>query len=664
MSDDISNISGVGAKRAESLALLGITTVGDLLRHLPRRYEDRGNVVLVSDIDLAAPEPVSVVGTLSSFDLRRTRTRGICAASCELSDASGSVKFTLFGPSRRFAPFHVGVGVAAYGVPEAGTRSERSLSSCECVVFDRSKGAPDGWLGVVPIYPASASLSSQFLHRIIGRALDAELEIHDYLPSDLLASRNIAPLGDLLRGVHRPRSIEHAEQSRRGLAYRELLARQLRIASSVRERRAMRGARIAPSAMLGHFMASLPFDLTSSQKTAIEEICADMREGSPMRRLLHGDVGSGKTVVACAAASACVGAGKQCAILVPTTVLSAQFIASCERMLAPIGLRCAELRGGAPAAERRALLASVESGEVDVLVGTHAILEDDVHFKSLALVIIDEQHRFGVRQRETLLSGSNVSPHLLLMSATPIPRTMCMALYGDMDVTALREKPPTRKPVVTKLVSSNHAAELCRYLAERAAKGERCYWVCPMIEEGARDEAASVFERAEAIGRAAPSLKVARLHGAMSDADKRAAIDAFARGEVDVLVSTTVIEVGVDVPDASTIVIEGATGFGLSQLHQMRGRVGRGERPGLCVLLDGAKKLAGNRRMEIMLETDDGFRVAELDLQLRGAGDTSGVRQHGFSSFVAAELPKDSDLLEMATRDAASLAADDLSSCR
>lgn len=398
---------------------------------------------------------------------------------------------------------------------------------------------------------------------------------------------------------------------------------------------------------------ALPFDLTDGQEGAMRDIARDLDAESPMRRLLHGDVGSGKTVVAVCAAARCAFAGHQTAILVPTAILGEQFASVCERYLAPIGVRSALLRGGASRIERASVIDGASSGEISVVVGTHALFEDDVRFRSLALVVIDEQHRFGVTQREVLASRApeGTMPHTLLMSATPIPRTLSMAFYGDIDVSAIRGRPKGRKPVVTKAVSSNHIGELAAYIEQLCQKGGKCYWVCPSVDsDGAL---ASVARRADEMARLAPSLSIGVVHGAMSASEKNAAIASFASGEVDLLVATTVIEVGVDVPDATMIVIEDACRYGLSTLHQMRGRVGRGGQIGMCVLLDSARSLSGDPRINVMIATDDGFRIAEEDLRTRGGGDAASTRQHGFSCLRAADLSRDADLLEMARDDAA-----------
>ena len=657
----VSALPGVGPKREAALRDLGVATIGDLLWHVPTRYEDRRTVVPIADI-ASYPEDGEIVvsGTVESVGIRRSGNNGkLYIATVEVADDTATVPVVFFGGFRSFSNLRESARIALYGVPQRKNIGRGELFefvSPEYVIFKEGEGIPAEWARLVPVYPTTAEVPRNWLSKLIFRVATAtDLEISDELPERIRTARSLPSLREALRGIHAPRTPEEAGASRRRLAYQELFDAQKKIRDSLRVREGLHASPLASGReALERFLSSLPFELTDAQKNAAREISDDLARTCPMRRLLHGDVGSGKTVVALAAVAQCVGAGRQAAILVPTTILSAQFFRACEAFLATQGVRVAELRGGASRAARAAVLEAVARGEIDVLVGTHALLEEDVHFASLGLLVVDEQHRFGVRQREAL-AARGCAPHVLTMSATPIPRTLCMALYGDIDVSAIHEKPKSRKPVATKIVSDNHIGELYAFLTERAKRGDRCFWVCPLIGEADDDESASVGARAAHIEKNTQTLAVDRLHGAMSSDEKRAAIARFDVGETHVLVSTTVVEVGVDVPDAAIMVVEGATRFGLSQLHQLRGRVGRGSRAGICILLDSARNLSCNRRMEIMLETDDGFRIAEEDLRIRGAGEIAGLRQHGFGSFRVADLSRDADLLTQARDDVASL---------
>lgn len=653
--DPVSSLPGAGPKRTAALAGLGIESVGDLLSHMPSRYEDRRSVVPISSLAGREGEKVVVAGTVRCASVRRAGSRpGLCVAHGELDDGTGTCSVVFFGPSRFLNWFRDGAAIAVYGAPER--RAARTGPAYEFSSPERASlevGAPPSdWARLVPIYPSSSGVDRAWLARLVLKALGS-VSIKEYVPEEIIARRGLAPIMECLRGIHAPSDPEEAETARRGLAYRELFALQSRLAAMRAERLRARAISLAGGAEgESELRAALPFALTDGQCSAAREIARDLDEVVPMRRLLHGDVGSGKTAVALCAAARCARAGHQTAVLVPTAILADQFSRACDRWLAPLGVRCAQLRGGAPREERASVLAGAASGETSVLVGTHALLEDDVLFRSLALVIIDEQHRFGVSQREVLAHRAprGTMPHTLLMSATPIPRTLSMALYGDIDVSAIRGRPSGRLPVVTKAVSSNHIGELASYIERMCASGGKCYWVCPSVDG---DAAASVTRRAREMARLAPALSIGVVHGSMSSAEKAEAIEAFASGRIGLLVSTTVIEVGVDVPDATAIVIEEACRFGLATLHQMRGRVGRGGERGLCVLLDTARALSGDPRISVMLETDDGFKIAEEDLRARGGGDVAGTRQHGLLSLRAADLSRDSDLLEMARDDAA-----------
>jgi ATP-dependent DNA helicase RecG len=657
--DPLNKLDGVGPGRESALAGLGLYTVEDLLFHMPTRYEDRRRAVPIAD--LVPDESAVVFGTVRSLSVRRAAGRNLHIATFEVEDDFSAVSVVLFGGFRSFYSLKDGVRIALCGRPDVKGASLEFQSPDYALLKRGSSEMPPGFDRILPIYPTVKGLPRRWLANLIFSCVTSpDLLPEDPIPEDILARRGLVSLRDALRGVHAPDVPEDVRRSMARLAYGELYEIQKKIFAARAARERTSALQLAHGAdMAERFERSLPFELTESQRRAIGEICRDMAGCRPMSRLLHGDVGSGKTAAALSAAAMCAGAGAQTAILVPTTVLSAQFFSEASKYLAPVGIACSELRGGMGARERKDLLLRLADGKIDVIVGTHAMLEDDVVFKSLGLVVIDEQHRFGVRQRERI-AGRSEGVHVLMMSATPIPRTLCMALYGDVDTSEIRGGPSCRKPVVTKVLSDNYVGDLYKFIASRVQAGCGCYWVCPLIGGDCGqecDDRSSVLSRASDIEKNIPGVKVERMYGSMKPDEKRSVMERFSSGESGILVSTTVIEVGVDVERAGVMVIESASSFGLSQLHQLRGRVGRGSRAGVCILLDGARNIKNSPRLRIMTDTCDGFLIAEEDLRLRGAGDVAGTRQHGLLNLRFADFPRDSALLEAAREDAGAQAA-------
>jgi ATP-dependent DNA helicase RecG len=607
-----------------------------------------------------------------------------------LTGPTGRAKVILFGGPRSFFGLRDGARIILYGAPRWRNGSPEfenpdwALLKGDAATSLKLPDAqrPAEWARLLPIYPTVKGLNRKLLAGIIYDCVTSpELVLTDPLPGAILKKHSFPSIKEAFLGVHAPRSHDDIEISRRRLAYQELYEIQEKIRESVKMRKKKNAPSLAGVRAVSALTETLQFRLTESQADAVRDISGDLCKTSPMHRLLQGDVGSGKTIVAACAIAQCVKSGYQAAVLVPTTVLCAQFAGECVKYLSPLGARCREISSGAPANERARLLESLKRGETDVLIGTHALFNENVEFRSLGLVVIDEQHRFGVRQRarvgENFYSASSfppLYPHTLMMSATPIPRTLSLALYGDVDTTVITGKPPGRMPVITKIVSDNHISDVYRFIAKRVTAGDRCCWVCRTVgsdeagEYGGPDNtggrgisAVSVESRAKDIEKSVSKLtkivtglKVERLHGRMSPEEKVSVIGRFSDGSSQILVSTTVIEVGVDIPEASVIVIEGASGYGLSQLHQMRGRVGRGygrERGGVCVLLDSGKNIKRSQRIEILKNCDDGFAIADEDLKLRGAGELTGLRQHGDIPLKAADLSRDADLLELVRAD-------------
>lgn len=651
LSDFVEKLSGVGPRRKAALSSLGITSLYDLLLHMPMRYEDRRRATPVGSVFPC--KPAVVRGTLVCVSRRKSRQRqNLWITTATVKDATGSAGVVWFGGWANDMAACEGSEILICGTPSQGEGS-LEFANPEYKIIPEGSGETlpreAEWNRIVPIYPTTENLPRKWLARIIYECVTSpELSIEETVPEALLQKRNLPSLRDALWGIHNPSSRQEIVNSRKSIVYREFFALQ----KTLREARLRRDAVRAPSlasgaSALARFLRGLRFTLTPSQAEALGEITAELDREIPMTRLLQGDVGSGKTVVALGAAAKALGAGYQAAILAPTTILSGQLFAECEKHLTPLGFPCLELTGGLGAAGKREALALVREGKPLVLVGTHALLEEGVEFGNLGLAIIDEQHRFGVTQRDSLRER-NSRAHVLMMSATPIPRTLCLTLYGDIDCSVVRGKPAGRLPVVTKIADPRRMDDVYRYVQKNAASGGLCYWVCPLIS----GEGEGVLFRAEELRRRLPDVGIAALHGGMPPDEKREIIARFASGAVQVVVSTTVVEVGIDVAEANVIVVESAASFGLSQLHQLRGRVGRGTRRGVCLLLGGAEKGEASGRLGILESTDDGFAIAEADLRLRGEGELTGLRQHGEAGFRVADIGKDAGLLEWAKEDA------------
>ncbi len=515
-------------------------------------------------------------------------------------------------------------------------------------------GGEDALPAHEPVYPMTAGLQPKTLRKAIEGALQTAPDLPEWLDPALMRERGWLPWRDALVAAHSPRGradLEATAKPRERLAYDELLANQLALAL-IRQRRTRGKGRALPLSdeRLDQALAALPFRLTAGQSQALSEILGDMKSGRRMQRLLQGDVGSGKTVVAFLAVLAATEAGAQAALMAPTDVLARQHARTLTTLGDRIGLRVAVLTGRDKGKARQAKLMALADGEIDLLIGTHALFQDDVGFRDLALIIVDEQHRFGVDQRMAL-AAKGLAPHMLAMTATPIPRTLMLTAYGDMDHVAIPDKPPGRQPITTTVTPIARMDEVVGGLARAMARGERVYWICPLVEESEVSDLAAAEERAESL-RAHFGESVALAHGQMKPAERDAAMARFASGEASLLVATTVVEVGVDVPEATIIVIEHAERFGLAQLHQLRGRVGRGDKASFCLLLRAdAISEAAKARLAAIAATDDGFKIAEEDLKLRGAGEVLGTRQSGLPSFRIADLEAQADLVALARRD-------------
>lgn len=646
------------------LAKMGIATIWDLLCHIPRRYEDRSHVRAICE--LRPGEPALVRGRILNAESVVTRRRGVRLTRALIRDDSGIAELVFFNQpflGNRFQTIAQRRGtIYVYGIVRWGNGAYPVFEHPEWEEVEPAGDATSGGR-IVPIYTLTAGLTQQWMRKMSAAAVEAAADlVPETLPDALRARYGLPRARDAFCSVHFPETLDEARAARRRLVFEEFLL--LHLAHQARRDRWQSLAsapRIeVPADEAVHYVADLfPFQLTPSQEQAIREIAADMASGKPMCRLLHGDVGSGKTAVCVAAAVLAVRAGMQVAVMAPTEILALQHGQVFHRWLHRHGIAVDIAVGGRSARARSALLQRLASGATPVVVGTHALIEEDVAFNNLGLVVVDEQHRFGVLQRQAL-QDKGLSPHLLVMSATPIPRTLTLTLYGDLDVSCLTDMPPGRRPVKTYWKTPDRAEAVYKGVERLLAEGRQAYVVCPLVEASETTEAVAATEHVERIRRERlPGYRVGLLHGQMSSADKEAVMEAFRRHDIDVLVSTIVIEVGVDVPNAAVMVIEDADRFGLAQLHQLRGRVGRGSHPSYCVLIADPRSDEARRRMEIMTETTDGFRIAEEDLRLRGPGEFYGTKQSGMPTFRFGDLLSDESILIEARAAARAILSED-----
>lgn len=637
----------MGPVRTALLEKLGLRTAQDMLYFFPRKYEDRRNIKKISEFVPGAPVVAAAcVASVETKIISRARR----LSSCVLTDGSGTVVAVWFnrrGLERALPP---GTRLAICGVPEITPRGFRMTEPEYEKLSEGADPASSGFAGIIPVYASTEGLPRKWF-RALARTIAQDYAplVPEILPQDIVRANSLIAPSDALREMHIPESPEKWKEARRRIAYEELFVLHLALALKREKRERGRGVVLSRSPYADALVASLPFGLTASQRDVIDEIFAEGAEGRPIARLLQGDVGSGKTLVSLMFAAGVCGGGAQCAMLAPTEILAEQLYTQAQRYLAPLGLKCVLLTSCVPGAERRAVLEALADGTAQVAAGTQSLLSREVKFRGLGAVVIDEQQRFGVRQRMRLLEGN--SAHLLMMSATPIPRTMALTLYGDLDISIIKEKPACRTPVQTRVIESTKEKinELLLFIVREIRAGGRVYWICPRVEddEGSALPAAQV--RYAWLSKKLPPIKIALIHGKMQSSEKDDALEAFRTGRVQMLVGTTVLEVGIDVPEASVIVIESPERYGLAQLHQLRGRVGRGARRGVCVLISSID--ADSPRLAAFAATDDGFAIAEEDLKLRGTGEFTGTLQHGEAELRVADLHKDALLAEHAARD-------------
>ena len=643
-------IKGVGPKRAALLSRLGVNRVDDLLFLIPRRYEDRRHLTPLRST--MAGGFATVLARVVGVERKRAQKGNLEIVTALITDGSSFAKAVWFNRRGIEKLLKPGCNVAFYGKVEV-RYGWLQIANPEFEILE-GEASPEEMGKIVPVYPSTEGLNQRWIRRKVREVLEQFLpSIEDPLPQSLLVKRNLLPLREALSGIHYPESEDHWRESRTRLAYDELFLLQLGLAMRrKRYERDHKAPRLLWSGPLQvAFLKNLPFSLTSAQERVLGEIGSDVERDVPMNRLLQGDVGSGKTLIAIASMLSAVDSGYQAALMAPTEVLARQHYIRVEETLGRMGIRCALLTSGFSQQEREVRLKGIASGEIDVIIGTHALIQEDVAFFKLGLVVIDEQHRFGVLQRQALTS-KGLHPHVLVMTATPIPRTLAISVYGDLSMSVLDELPPGRKDVATRWVRRKELAKLYDFVRVEAMAGRQIYWVCPVIEESESQSVTSVLERYENLRETFADLRVGLMHGQLKSGDKDEVYEDFVGGKLDILVSTSVIEVGIDVPNATTMVIEDAHRFGLSQLHQLRGRVGRGSHKSYCFLLGEPSTPEGVERLKALCATQSGFDIAESDLRLRGPGEICGTRQHGITDFRVADLLRDASLLEMAREDA------------
>ena len=643
-------LKGVGPKTAERFEKLGILTLSDLLCHYPRRYLDFSKPYSIAE----APSDTECVVKAEVFAKPggRILPGGRRMERITAGDDVSSLEVTWFNNPYAVQKLELGQEYYFQGIVTGGML-RRQMVNPQVRTDAQVSSSP-----FEAVYPQTEGLTSSAIAKCVRQLLPHVELLPDPLPPGMLKKYRLLPKADAVRAIHCPASEEEAFAARRRLIYEELLVLQLGIGRMKNHGAASTGAPMQ-KADASPFWDALPFSPTGAQRRAVEEILTDMAGETSMNRLLQGDVGSGKTLVAAAAIWACIRAGYQAALLAPTEILASQHAENLNRLLAPFGMRVALLTGGMKAAPRRTTLAAIRDDEADLIVGTHAILSEGVDFARLGLAVVDEQHRFGVRQRG-LLAEKAANPHLLVMSATPIPRTLGLLMYGDLDISILDELPPGRKPVKTRCITGKKRADLYGFLDREIGAGRQVYIVCPAIEDAGGSGLNAVKSYYEDIAKALlPDRRVGLMHGRLKPKEKAEVMEDFKAGRLDALVSTTVIEVGVDVPNATVMVIENAERYGLSALHQLRGRVGRGAAESWCFLVSDNASESVQKRLRFLCSTSDGFAVAQYDLETRGPGDFFGSRQHGLPTLQVADLMNDTRTLHAAQSEAAALLAAD-----
>lgn len=639
LKDSVTKLKGVGARKKELLARLKIETIEDLLYFFPRKYEDRTKLWTIMEAPF--DQDVLISGRVVSRKLPASPYLRKAPMRVQIEDNSGTVELVFFNARYLSSQFHVGEEYTLFGKITL-VRGKRQMAHPE---FHRV-GDKDDVRGILPVYPLTEGISQQQMRTWQQAAHPCAAEIEEWLPNHVVMAHHLCSPAYAIGNIHFPEEPRRVKESRYRLVFEELLVLQTGLFYIKKGRSSQsEGIMIPRTVSIQPFLDRLPFQLTPGQKKVWREIEGDLAAHKPMNRLVQGDVGSGKTAVAELAMFKAVKGGFQAVMMAPTELLAKQHLASLRRDLTPLGIRVELLSSSTRAKERRELLASLERGEIHVLVGTHAIIQPDVKFQRLGLVITDEQHRFGVNQR-ALLTEKGQNPNVLVMTATPIPRTLAVILFGDLDISIIDTMPVGRKPIKTHLRYNDARGKVYDFLAAQVAEGRQCYVVAPLIEESEALDCRSAEELYEELSAKYPRLRFGLVHGGLKQDVKDGIMERFAAGEIDILVSTVVIEVGIDVANATVMVIENCERFGLAQLHQLRGRVGRSSLQSHCILICGKESEVSAKRNEIMVNSADGFTIAEEDLKLRGPGEIFGTKQHGLPELNIADLVKHVDVLE------------------
>ncbi|WP_152392328.1 ATP-dependent DNA helicase RecG [Paenibacillus guangzhouensis] len=644
-------VSGVSAPKELELHAFGILSVADLLEYYPYRYED----YRLRDLtEVKDGEKVTVEGKVASPPVVSRFGKNKSRMTCKVMIGDFLVTATWF--NRHFLQEQI---IAGREIVLTGKWEQKRMQITVADSEFPDRGA--GRKGTLqPVYTVGGKITQTWMRKTMVQALTQfGAMIEEVLPYDLVERYHFMPRKQAIALIHHPQNTEEGQQARKRMVYEELFMFQLKLqAFRTLTRERMDGiAHQVENRTVREFVRSLPFELTDAQKQVVTEILSDLRSPSCMNRLLQGDVGSGKTVVAAIALFATVRAGYQGALMVPTEILAEQHMRSLQKLFEPHGIQVGLLTGSVTGRKRKDLLASLQMGMIDIVVGTHALIQEDVFFRQLGLVVTDEQHRFGVNQR-SVLRRKGMNPDVLTMTATPIPRTLAISAFGDMDVSTISERPKGRKPIQTFWVKHSMLERVLGFIRKEVDQGRQAYMICPLIEESEKIDVQNAIDLHVQIQQALPHYLVGLLHGRMSAQEKEEVMQRFSRNEVQVLISTTVIEVGVDVPNSTLMIVMDADRFGLSQLHQLRGRVGRGEHQSYCILIADPKSEVGQQRMQVMTETDDGFEVSRRDLELRGPGDFFGTKQSGLPEFRLADMVADFAVLEQARDDAAKLVND------
>lgn len=653
---DVQKVKGVGQARAKLLLKLGIYNIEDIITYYPRDYEDRSRLKKIGE--LVEGESCAFEGIIASKVSEHKFSKGLTMYKVLIKDGTGSITATWFNQHYIGKVLRIGESFIFFGKISGGYKNLEVQSP---IYENHEAREAKNILKIVPVYPSTADLSQNTIRATISNALDMiSGKLTEFLPENILKEYQLSEINYSLQQIHFPKSDEDFKNARYRLVFEELFMLQLCLLSVKKAfEKDERGIAFSEILEIEDFVIKLPFKLTNSQKKVFGEIEKDMESSNVMNRLVQGDVGSGKTIVAVLALFKAVKTGYQGALMVPTAILAEQHFHSISGLMEAYGINTALLTGGQTRKQKNEILEAIKSGKIDILIGTHALIEDNIEFMKLGLVITDEQHRFGVRQR-SLLSKKGEAPDVIVMTATPIPRTLALILYGDLDISIIDELPPGRKAVKTYSVDNSMRDRINSFVRKEVSGGRQVYIVCPLVEDSDEIKAKSAVQHAEEIAENDfKGLRVGLIYGKMKHKEKEEVMKKFVEGEIDILVSTTVIEVGVNVPNASIIVIENAERFGLAQLHQLRGRVGRGEYQSYCILFNEGKTQVCLERMKIMQKTNDGFIISEKDLELRGPGEFFGTRQHGIPELKIANLYEDMEVLKKAQEAAIKLISED-----